>query len=175
VRASREGAGRRIRSTLTVVLAASALALLPGCALGGDAGATAGQPGDDVVADASLTAWDDLKVGDCIFETDWDAQLDGGGVEVVDCDGEHTDELYAVVVHEVATFPGEEEILALADDACLQRFEGYVGSSHEEAEFDFSYTAPSEQSWEAGDRESQCFLFDFEREPRTGSARDAGL
>jgi hypothetical protein len=164
----------RIRSTFAVALAVTALALLPGCGAAGNAGATAGPAGDDAVADPSLTAWDDLEVGDCIVETDWDSQLDGGGVEVVDCDTEHTDELFSVVVHEDAAFPGEDELLSLADEVCEEAFEGYVGASYEESDYDISYTAPSEQTWSVGDRESLCFLFDLEGEPLTGSAKDAG-
>ena len=165
----------RIRPTFAVALALSALMLLPGCGGTGTAGATAGPPSDDVVADPSLTAWDDLNVGDCIVETDWDSQLDGGGVEVVGCDTEHTDELFAVVVHEDDSFPGGEELLSLADEACHEAFEGYVGASYEESGYDISYTAPSEQTWSVGDRESLCFLFDLEGELLTGSAKDAGL
>jgi hypothetical protein len=165
----------RIRSTITTAVAASALVLLSGCGLAGNEGATAGQPGDEIALDPSLTAWDDLNVGDCIVETDWDGQLAGGGVEVVDCAEEHTDELFAVVAHDDTAFPGEEEILTLADDACQQAFEGYVGASYQESDYDFSYIAPSEDTWKAGDRESLCFLFDFEGDPLTGSAKDAGL
>jgi Septum formation len=160
-----------IRPTTTLALAASALLLLAGC---GVPGATAGQSADDL-ADPSLTAWDDLKVGDCILEDDWEAQLGGGGVQVVDCTEEHTDELFAIAIHTDGSFPGEEEILSRADDACRQAFEGYVGTPYEESDYDFSYTAPSEETWTAGDRESLCFLFDLEGDPLTGSAKDAGL
>jgi hypothetical protein len=162
----------RIRSTGTAALAASALVLLTGC---GFSGATAGQPGEGAVAHPSLTAWEDLKVGDCIVETDWDSQLDGGGVEVVDCDESHTDELYARIVHEDADFPGEDEVLAFAGDACKEAFESYVLGSYEESDLDYSYTAPSEETWAAGDRESLCFLFDIEGDPLTGTAKDSGL
>jgi hypothetical protein len=163
-----------MRSTMTVVLAACVLALLPGCGVAGNAGAPTGQTADDAVADPSLTAWDDLEIGDCVLETDWDTQLDGGGVKAVDCDEEHTDELFQIVVHEDGAFPGSDELLALADSACQDAFEGYVGASLEASGYDYSFTAPSEETWAAGDRESLCFLFDFKGELRTGSAKGAG-
>jgi hypothetical protein len=163
-----------MQSTMTVVLAACALALLPGCGLAGNGGAAPAQPNDDAVADPSLTAWDDLEIGDCVLETDWDTQLDGGGVKSVDCDEEHTDELFQIVVHENGPFPGSDELLSFADSGCQDAFEGYVGATLEASGFDYSYTAPSEKTWAAGDRESLCFLFDFKGDLLTGSARGSG-
>src|SRR3712207_6798405 len=102
---------RRRSGTAAAVLAAFALMVLPGCGLVENAeaivehlereaaeAATGGELSAEEIAE--LTAWDDLRVGDCIADYGW---LDGEiwyGMKVVDCSETHYEELMLIVRHE---------------------------------------------------------------------------
>lgn len=114
----------------------------------------------------------ELAVGDCVVPP---AELDTADVEqlqAVPCTDTHTHEVYATATYTASdVYPGENELQAFADGACLDGFEDYVGIAYEESTLRFSYLFPSFPSWTDGeDRDVVCFIVSTD-EPMTSSAR----
>ena len=83
-------------------------------------------------------------------------------------------EAFAVFDVDVASFPGDDEIADLAFDACLERFEPFVGRDYESSSLDVYALYPTQDSWNHhNDREVVCAVFDMEANKLTGSV--AGL
>jgi Septum formation/Protein of unknown function (DUF2510) len=114
----------------------------------------------------------DLKVGDCLADS-----LTGGGeaiftVETVPCSEPHSGEIYAVVIPR-GDYPGDEAMAVQADELCNAEFESFVGLPYEESVLYFTYLHPSDQeSWNAGDREVVCTVYDPAGDT-TGTLADA--
>ena len=103
---------------------------------------------------------DGLSVGDCLgdaFST------------VVPCAKKHTAEVFALGVIRAKAFPGEDQIKTVADPFCLAGYRTYLKDP--DAALDvWSWWAPSEQTWKAGNRTLICAI---ESDPPTkGSVRD---
>ncbi len=110
-----------------------------------------------------------LAVGDC-FD---DPEVVNGRIHEITttaCDDPHDNEVYAVIDLADGEFPGVGDLNAIADESCLGAFDAYVGEPYLESDYFASYLAPSEGSWEDGDRTIACFLFD-QRGPKVGSVR----
>lgn len=141
---------------ITIPLVAASIAVaglgLAGCSLlPGGGGPT--NPGDGETVDVFT-----LKVGDC---------LNDGGVEgevsetlKVACTEPHDSEAYASIIVGDGDYPGEDAILAQAEDDCTAEFDSFVGLAYEESTLSFSYYFPTEASWAGGDREILCLLVD---------------
>ncbi|HMG28909.1 MAG TPA: septum formation family protein [Jiangellaceae bacterium] len=114
----------------------------------------------------------DLKVGDCLAES-----VPGGGEEVssvqsVPCSEPHSEEVYAAVTLPEGDFPGEEAVVAQAEELCTAEFESFVGLPYEESALYLSYLTPTEESWSHGDREVVCTVYDPDGDT-TGTLADA--
>ncbi|MGH2417111.1 MAG: septum formation family protein [Candidatus Limnocylindria bacterium] len=99
----------------------------------------------------------DLEVGDC-FSADAD-QLDT--VTVVDCEQSHEYEVFEVLDHEGgadAAYPGDQEILEYADEACQPSFEAFVGHDYQTSIWYITSLTPTTETWAGGDREIVCTL-----------------
>ena len=108
-------------------------------------------------------------------------------IPVVDCDKEHTHEIFAVVpyVEQVAgqpdkatdVFPGLEALDAFAQRACIAEFEGYVGISAFDSALTFSWLTPTLASWNsaAKDRKVICVLGMFNGDTLNRSMAQAKL
>lgn len=122
----------------------------------------------------------DLEVGDCFRDPTEDGGTDTQSVESVEaipCDEPHDAEVYANVdvSSEGPSFPGGEQLTALAEDRCLEEFEPYVGTTYEQSEYTYGWLVPSEQSWDdLGDREINCVLYTMDGATTTGSGRGSG-
>jgi hypothetical protein len=149
-----------MRGPVPVVLAGALVAALAGCV-----DEEPGLPQQE----GSVFA---LQVGTCFDEP---TPVDGRIVEVplVDCAQAHDHEVHALVTLEDGVFPGSLEIVRHADEACVEHFEDYVGVDYADSTYLVSYLAPSERSWELGDRTITCFLYD-EQGPSIGSAAGTG-
>lgn len=117
-----------------------------------------------------------LEPGTC-FDDVVELTDEGGGevgqVPVVDCAGPHDNEVFATFDLEDDTFPGDDRVLQLALDGCLDRFDDYVGSDPESSRYAVSHLVPTERTWEVNDdREVVCFLYDRDLTALEGSARD---
>lgn len=139
-------------------------------ACSGDAGPERDDAGAIVAAgDESVFA---LSVGDCVVPPDALDTADVEQLRAVPCTEEHTHEVFATATYTASdVYPGEAELQAFADGACLDNFEDYVGIAYEESSLRFSYLFPSFPSWQDGeDRQVVCFIVSTD-EPMTTSAK----
>lgn len=115
-----------------------------------------------------------IKVGECFNERDFNADAEEiESVDKVDCAESHELEATKSVIVEGSTHPGNDALLAQADEECFAAFEEYIGGPYdEEGVYEPTYYFPSESSWAGGDREILCLLFGYEG-PTTGSAKDS--
>ncbi|MGM0384728.1 MAG: septum formation family protein [Actinomycetota bacterium] len=108
----------------------------------------------------------DIPVGACLDS----AALEGDQVaqiETLECTVEHDVETYASLELSGDSYPGQDEILAQADEFCLAEFETFIGTAYQDSELDFSFLYPTEESWGTGDREVLCLV--ISPEPVTGT------
>jgi Septum formation len=160
-------AGRIWRRVVPVTLLA--VVTLAGCSSG---------PERDPETGELLEAGDvdvfELRVGDCLSGFADDAQV--STIHAVPCGEEHTDEIYAEVPipdgDGDGEYPGDDAIVELANTGCYDRFAEFIGLSWEDSELDFGFLAPTEQSWEEGDRQVLCLVGDPTR-PLTGTLEGA--
>lgn len=100
----------------------------------------------------------DLEPGTCYeYPTDY-----VGDVDVYDCAEPHLYEVFAVfdLDNPLDTpYPGDEEVYALADEACETYFEPYVGIEYDLSVLYYFPFYPDESSWATGDREIACVLY----------------
>lgn len=164
---------RRIGVTLLVL---GALTGLGGCdALGGlipgaedlDDGTTEVMPnaGTDVFT---------LAVGDCLDGMEGDLH---SGVASVPCSAGHDWEVYAETGLDGTEFPGDDVIVADAEELCGAAFGPFVGLPEVDAassELGYTYVTPTEADWaEAGHRSIVCLIGDMDG-PVAGTLAGAG-
>lgn len=115
----------------------------------------------------------DIKVGDCYQdpeESDTVAEL-----TLVDCDAPHDNEIYAFGLYPAGDddpFPDEADLDEFSDEFCTEEFEAYVGIDYQDSIYYITYLQPTEGSWEDGDREVVCILYDQDG-PMEGSKKDS--
>ena len=116
----------------------------------------------------------DLGVGDC-FDTTEVESADGlvvSTVALTECDEPHGAEVYATESIEAADtdpFPGTDARDEAARELCEPGFEEFVGRSTAESELVLLWLAPTEESWDDGDREVTCAVAAPEGERLTES------
>jgi hypothetical protein len=99
-----------------------------------------------------------LSVGDCLSDTGTAEEV--FDVPVVPCDEPHDYEVYHDFSLPDADW-SEDDVYAGAEEGCYNQFAAFVGLSYEESVLDFSYYAPTQESWEqGGDRIVSCFVGD---------------
>jgi len=159
---------------LAVATVAVAGLALSGCSLinqfteGGNA--TRDDSGEVVESNDSTDVFT-LRVGDCLNDSTATETVET--VPTVPCPEPHDSEIYASIIIEGDTFPGAEDVLAEADAACLDAFSGFAGVEYADSKYFYSYYFPTESSWEGGDREILCTIYD-EAGPVTGSLQNIG-
>ena len=107
-----------------------------------------------------LGSWDGLALGDCVL---WPAT----GTEfptVVDCRSAHDAEISGIASLTHTSWPFTEEAFDLSDQ-CLAVFPAYVGETFALSQWRSGWIAPSEEEWDAGVRNYQCYV--YLRENRT--------
>jgi hypothetical protein len=77
---------------------------------------------------------------------------------VTDCASPHDREVYYSAPLPADSWPGEHEVDLDADDVCYSAFEDYVGLSYEDSDYDYTFYAPAEPEWRAGDRTVVCVV-----------------
>ena len=99
-----------------------------------------------------------ITVGDCFDETSGDVVAD---IHTIDCTLPHDYEVYASIDLDKAVWPGDDEIFALADEACYAPFATWVGVPFDDSTLDYTYYVPTEDGWnDYDDREVSCIVFD---------------
>ncbi len=129
-----------------------------------------------IVTEGSLDAFH-MRVGDCFDDGSAfaDDNPEIGSVPGVPCSKPHDNEVYAVFDVSAATFPGDQ-MPAMAQDACMERFEAFVGRDYESSSLDIASLYPSHDSWhQQNDREVVCAVYDVSAAKLTGSAKGLRL
>lgn len=114
----------------------------------------------------------ELAVGDC-----FDTAAAGGEVSdvpIVDCSEPHDNEVFHTFEVEDGDYPGNEALVARAEEECIPAFADYVGTDYASSRLDIFPITPTEGSWSDGDREVICALYDLELEKLEGSMQDRG-
>ena len=113
-----------------------------------------------------------LEVGTCFDDT---AETQVSSVPEVDCAEPHDNEVFAVFDYtETDTFPGDEALDAAATDLCIAQFQAYVGEAYIDSTLEVFPIIPTEASWDDGDREVICALYNNDLRKLTGSVRVSG-
>lgn len=115
-----------------------------------------------------------LRPGDC-FDDPADGALTQA--DLVACDQPHDNEVFATIDHPAAAgegFPGRDAVVAYAEQECVAPFAEYVGRDYDTSRYSLFPVVPSAESWERGDRQIVCALYDHRAGPLTGSARASG-
>ena len=134
-----------------------------------EAGSTSTTPAGEPVA------VDRVEVGTCFNDAGDEGAFDYTDFSVVGCEEPHDNEVYHLFdVPGGAAYPGNEQIAQVTRDGCLEAFEPYVGAPYTESALAILPIPPSEASWEGGDREVVCAVYDVGREELTGSVRGSG-
>jgi hypothetical protein len=154
-----------MKSARILVLFASLALLAAACGGGGD-------------------AVDDLEPGDC-FDDQPDL-LEITTVELIDCAEPHDLEAFHVGnIGIPGAYPGLEALEDAAAEICEgPLFEAYVGLPYFDSELFTTWYVPTEESWEQGDYEVICLVFDVAEDAAAtgelqvvkmeGSARGSG-
>ena len=117
----------------------------------------------------------DIRVGDCFDDSDgWGDEI--SSLPGVPCSEPHDNEVFAVFDLNVNTFPEGNALGEMVFDACLDRFQGFVGRDYESSSLDIMTLYPSRESWsQRNDREVVCAVYDMEAKKLTGSVGGLGL
>ena len=114
-----------------------------------------------------------LAVGDCFNSTDSTAE-EISDVPMVDCGESHDFEVFYLFDLPDGDYPGEAAAFDAMGDGCLAQFEAYVGQTYELSALGSDGLYPTQGSWDAGDREIACLLYDFAGGTLTGSHKGSG-
>ena len=150
----------RPRSLRALGAAATGLALIGLAACGSDEPERDENTNEIVEAgDADVFA---MAVGDCVTD---DAGSTGevsevSEVPVVPCTEPHASEVFHSYDIPASTLPAEAEMQAIVEEQCLGSFETFVGLPYEQSTLDITWLEPTSGSWDGGDRELLCMVFD---------------
>lgn len=164
----------RVARPAAIAAAALLAASLTGCGAIGDLLSGPAQPERDETtqeivesADADVFA---LRVGDCLNMI---AADEVETVPVVPCGEPHSDEVFHEFQIPDGDYPGDDAVIAAAEESCLAAFEPFVGLPFEESTLDVSWYVPTQQSWEGmDDRTVSCMVSDPAGEV-TGTLKNA--
>lgn len=138
---------------------------------------TTAQRGDDgSLASAGNVTVYDLRVGDCFNAAEFSATEEGevSDVDGVPCDEPHAFEVFAVANYGGSAYPATDSQFEVAfTEVCIPPFEGYVGIPYADSALFASAITPTEEGWDAGDREFICHLHEQDAEPLSESQRGA--
>ena len=111
-----------------------------------------------------------MRVGDC-FDDDRAGVSEITEVGGIPCTDPHDSEVYAVFDMDLVSYPGEEDMLDLASEACLERFQAFVGREYESSVLDIFSMSPTRESFAQQDREVACSVYHMEGDKLVGSMR----
>jgi len=114
-----------------------------------------------------------ISLGDCLNTSGLSDTTEVESIPVVPCSEPHEDEVYYVFDSTASEYPGEDELKNEARETCIDEFADFVGLAYDESSLDYWPMYPTEQSWEQGDREILCMVYDLSGEKVTGSLAGA--
>jgi Septum formation len=135
--------------------------------------------GSEIFAPEVIAARHDLvpspeaapAVGDCLSLDPFEADVTSRD-DLVPCETEHGSEVIGVVaMPDVARPPGGDDLEFFVDDACRLAFADYIGENFDDSGLLFWAVPPSDQAWQAGDRQLYCLLDSIDHNDGRGSAR----
>jgi hypothetical protein len=116
-----------------------------------------------------------MRVGDCFDDGSTFTSEEVDSVPGVPCTEPHDNEVYAVFDVGMTTFPGDS-MADVAQEACLERFESFVGKDYESSALDIATLYPTSESWHGqNDREVICAVYDVDAKKLTGSVQGLAL
>jgi hypothetical protein len=161
----------RVRYIL-VPLTTAALSLGLGSCLGAPTPIERDETGEVAEVNESADVFA-LELGDCVNEYSSETEateIEIETVPVVPCSEPHDYEVYLSHIIDSETYPGDEEMVTLADEVCYDAFEPFVGLDYDSSRFIFSTMYPTQMSWKGlNDREILCLITDYNYEKLTGS------
>ncbi len=116
--------------------------------------------------------------GDCVDTAEMGGSGDEGVTEIptVDCSEEHDAQVVHVYEIDGDDYPGEDAILAQADEECVRGFEEYVGSDYMESQLAVLPLYPTAETWDvANDREVLCIAVMMDGSSTTESWENSGV
>lgn len=141
---------------LFVSLLASGCGAILDEALGPD-DARRDEPGGEITAASDADVFS-LQVGDCFSAADT-AASEVTEIPVVPCGEPHDAEIYAETTLPEGDYPGDDEVLRLAEEFCVGEYEAFVGLAYEESRHASWPFTPTQDGWEVqGDRVVQCVV-----------------
>ena len=81
-------------------------------------------------------------------------------VPVVPCSEPHASELFHSYQIPATTLPTAAEMEAIVGEQCVGNFETFVGLAYEQSTLDVTWMEPKSGSWDDGDRELLCLVYD---------------
>jgi hypothetical protein len=115
-----------------------------------------------------------MRVGDCFNDvSSYDEEINN--LPGVPCSEPHDNEAFAVFDLAVASYPGDDEMEALAYDSCMQRFDSFAGTDYDSSTLEIFPIYPTDTSWKQNDREVVCSVYDMDANKLVGSAEARGL
>jgi hypothetical protein len=99
-----------------------------------------------------------VSVGDC-FNDGTDESSEGvSAIAAVPCAEPHDNEIYYLFDIAGDEFPVDVDVQA--DNGCYDQFAAFVGLDYETSTIDYFPIYPAVETWETGDREVICSVFD---------------
>ncbi|MGB5756298.1 MAG: septum formation family protein [Acidimicrobiales bacterium] len=109
-----------------------------------------------------------LGVGDCFDDPSEDA-TEVASVAAVPCDQPHDNQAYAVFDLPDGDWLGQDPVVDAAFTGCLDRFEAAIGEPYDVSPLDILPLYPTEDSWNAGDHEVVCAVYNVDLSKLTAS------
>ena len=138
---------------------------------------TTAQRGDDgSLSTSGNVTVDDLRVGDCFnaAEVTSGEEAEIGDVDGVPCNQPHSFEVFAVTNYNGSVYPATQAQFESAfAEVCVPPFEDYVGVPYADSLLWASAITPTEEGWNAGDREFICHLHEEDASMLSESQRGA--
>lgn len=114
----------------------------------------------------------DLEVGQCFDDPPSFDEV--ANVDIVECSEPHDNEIYLAFDLADGSYPGEVSVEETAVQSCLAGFEPFVGQAYETSTLDIGYLFPTSETWQQGDREIVCLVYDLSGTPLTGTVEGSG-
>ncbi len=118
---------------------------------------SAGRNSSGEVERGGTLAVTDLQVGDC-FNTGEETLI--SDVDAVPCGEGHEYQVFHIADHETATYPTDAEFDVIFESLCVPTFQTFVGVAYADSALYANAITPSEESFDDGDREYACVLFE---------------